>query len=116
MTMDFGGSDSEAYLTVTATPDKSAWQQVGVPWAYGKGEFDESHFPFLSKTRYPWAATITGAKIKQEQDAPSTARGPTEADLLPLLQRWTHQSMWDLMQRCWDMRQSAAMLLWMITQ
>ncbi|HRR76464.1 MAG TPA: DUF6055 domain-containing protein [Ruminococcus sp.] len=75
MTMNFVDSDSEAYLTVTATPDKSAWQQVGVPWAYGKGEFDESHFPFLSKARYPWAATITGAKIKQEQDAPSTARG-----------------------------------------
>ena len=68
MTMDFiSGSDETAYLTVTATPDSSAWQQIGVPWAYGTGEFDESNCPFLSKTRYPWAATITGAGIKQEQ-------------------------------------------------
>ncbi len=67
MNMDFGSNDSAAYLTVTATPDSSAWQQTGVPWAYGTGEFDETHAPFLGKTRYPWGATITGAGIKQSQ-------------------------------------------------
>ena len=67
VSMDFGDNDSEAYLVVTATPDSSTWQQIGVPWAYGKGEFDESNYPFLSKTRYPWGAVITGAGIKQVQ-------------------------------------------------
>lgn len=68
MTADFdSGRDAEAYLTVTATPDSSAWQKIGVPWAYGSGEFDESHYPFLSKTRYPWGAVITGAEMKHER-------------------------------------------------
>ena len=76
MTMDYNsGNDAAAYLTVTATPDSSSWQQIGVPWAYGTGEFDESHYPFLSKTRYPWAATITGAGIKQEQGNINTSIG-----------------------------------------
>ena len=36
MTVDFSSAtDEAAYLTVTATPDSSAWQQIGVPWAYG---------------------------------------------------------------------------------
>ena len=75
MTMDFGSSDSAAYLTVTATPDSSAWQQIGVPWAYSSGEFDETHYPFLSKTRYPWGADITGAEIMQSQDITRMAQG-----------------------------------------
>ncbi len=57
--------DSAAYLTVTATPDVDTIMQVGVPWAYGEGEFDENNYPFLSKTRYPYAVTIDGAEIKQ---------------------------------------------------
>lgn len=76
MTMDFSsGNDEAAYLTVTATPDSSAWQLIGVPWAYGTGEFDESNCPFLSKTRYPWAATIAGAGIKQVQDSTVSSGG-----------------------------------------
>lgn len=58
-------TDSAAYLTVTATPDVDTLMQVGVPWAYGEGEFDENNYPFLSKTRYPYAVTIDGAEIKQ---------------------------------------------------
>ncbi len=75
MDMDFGSNDSAAYLTVTATPDSSVWQQTGVPWAYGTGEFDEAHAPFLSKTRYPWGATITGAGIKQTQNDAAAVHG-----------------------------------------
>lgn len=63
--MTLEGSDAKAYLVVTATPDSDTWQQIGVPWAYGKGEFDEDHHPFLSKTRYPYAVTIKGAAIQQ---------------------------------------------------
>lgn len=59
--------DSAAYLTVTATPDKEVWQYIGVPWAYGTGEFDELHYPHLTKTRYPYAVTITGAEVMQSQ-------------------------------------------------
>ena len=81
MTMSFdSGRDSAAYLTVTATPDSSAWQQIGVPWAYGSGEFDETHSPFLGKTRYPWGATITGAAIKQSQDKSAASRGSRHAN------------------------------------
>lgn len=58
-------TDSAAYLTVTATPDVDTLMQVGVPWAYGEGEFDENNYPFLSKIRYPYAVTIDGAEIKQ---------------------------------------------------
>ncbi|MCM1007150.1 MAG: DUF6055 domain-containing protein [Ruminococcus flavefaciens] len=64
MTFD-SNTDSAAYLTVTATPDVDTLMQVGVPWAYSEGEFDENNYPFLSKTRYPYAVTIDGAEIKQ---------------------------------------------------
>ncbi len=76
MTMDFGENDAAAYLTVTATPDMDTIQQIGVPWAYGTGEFDEDHYPFLSKTRYPWAVTIDGADIKQTQDINTSGCSP----------------------------------------
>ena len=58
-------NDSAAYLTVTATPDSDTWVKCGVPWAYGEGEFDENNFPFLSKTRYPYAVTMTGADVQK---------------------------------------------------
>lgn len=61
-------TDSQAYLTVTATPDSDTWQFIGVPWAYGEGEFDENNYPHLSKTRYPYAVTINGAEIRQSQN------------------------------------------------
>lgn len=67
--------DSAAYLTVTATPDSDTWQKIGVPWAYGTGEFDENNYPHLGKTRYPYAVTINGAGIKQEQDSTAANRG-----------------------------------------
>lgn len=67
-------TDAEAYLTVTATPDSDTWQQIGVAWAYGEGEFDENNYPHLSKTRYPYGVTINGAEIKQSQDG-STVNG-----------------------------------------
>lgn len=68
-------TDSAAYLTVTATPDVDTLMQVGVPWAYGEGEFDENHYPFLSKTRYPYAVTIDGAEIKQSYNKGAAASG-----------------------------------------
>lgn len=68
-------SDAAAYLTVTATPDLDTLIQVGVPWAYGEGEFDENNYPFLSKNRYPYAVNITGAGIKQHQDTAAMAQG-----------------------------------------
>ncbi|MDD6279622.1 MAG: DUF6055 domain-containing protein [Oscillospiraceae bacterium] len=75
-TMSFDQSrDSAAYLTVTATPDSDTLMQVGVPWAYSEGEFDENNYPFLSKTRYPYAVTIEGAGIKQRQDNSAFAQG-----------------------------------------
>ena len=58
----------KAYLVVTATPDSDTWQQVGVPWAYGTGEFDENNYPFLGKTRYPYAVSIKGAQVQQKYD------------------------------------------------
>lgn len=64
----------KAYLVVTATPDSAAWQQVGVPWAYYTGEFDENNYPFLGKTRYPYAVKIEGAEVQQHLDT-STLRG-----------------------------------------
>lgn len=60
-------TDEAAYLTVTATPDTDTLMQVGVPWAYSEGEFDENNYPFLSKTRYPYAVIIDGAEIKQKR-------------------------------------------------
>ncbi|MBR6243697.1 MAG: hypothetical protein IKQ90_09425 [Ruminococcus sp.] len=76
MTASFdGGNDSAAYLVVTATPDPDTFQQNGVPWAYGEGEFDENNRPFLGKTRYPYAVTIKGAGIQQTQPTAATARG-----------------------------------------
>lgn len=62
-------SDVKAYLVVTATPDADTWQHNGVAWAYGEGAFDESHVPFLSKTRYPYAVEIKGASVQQKYDA-----------------------------------------------
>ncbi|MBQ8515577.1 MAG: hypothetical protein IJ496_09285 [Ruminococcus sp.] len=67
-TMAFDSAvDAAAYLTVTATPDTDTLIQVGVPWAYSEGEFDENNYPFLSKARYPYAVTIDGADLKQGQ-------------------------------------------------
>ncbi len=75
-TMAFdSNTDSAAYLTVTATPDIDTLIQVGVPWAYGEGEFDENNYPFLSKTRYPYAVTIDGAGIRQTQNNTGMAQG-----------------------------------------
>ncbi|MBQ4465408.1 MAG: hypothetical protein II916_05550, partial [Oscillospiraceae bacterium] len=68
MEMGMPKSALKAYLVVTATPDSDTWQQVGVPWAYGEGEFDENHVPFLSKTRYPYAVSIQGATVQQKYD------------------------------------------------
>ena len=68
-------TDSAAYLTVTATPDTDTLMQIGVPWAYSEGEFDENNYPFLSKTRYPYAVTINGAGIKQSRSSTASAQG-----------------------------------------
>lgn len=68
-------ADAEAYLTVTATPDTETLMQVGVPWAYNEGEFDEDHVPFLSKTRYPYAVTLDGAEIQQERISSAMLQG-----------------------------------------
>ncbi|MBR4627305.1 MAG: hypothetical protein IKO47_06355 [Ruminococcus sp.] len=64
-TMTFGGNDTAAYLTVTATPDSDTWQKYGVQYMFSEGEFDENHAPFLGKNRYPYGVTIEGADIKQ---------------------------------------------------
>lgn len=68
-------ADSAAYLTVTATPDSDTLMKVGVPYAYYDGEFDENNYPFLSKTRYPYAVTIDGAGIKQSQSTAAAGYG-----------------------------------------
>ena len=76
MTMDYNAAqDAAAYLTVTATPDTDTLMQVGVPWAYSTGEFDEDHVPFLSKTRYPYSVTITGAGIRQQRQSGNMQQG-----------------------------------------
>lgn len=76
VTADFNSAtDVSAYLTVTATPDLDTISQVGVPWAYGEGEFDENHYPFLGKTRYPYAVTIDGAGIMQSRQSSASAQG-----------------------------------------
>ena len=69
MSVTLTGSDVKAYLVVTATPDEDTWQHNGVAWAYGEGEFDENHAPFLSKTRYPYAVEIKGAAVQQKYDS-----------------------------------------------
>ncbi|MBR2283706.1 MAG: hypothetical protein IJ874_04705 [Ruminococcus sp.] len=74
-TISAGTDVRSAYLVVTATPDESAWQEIGVPWAYGTGEFDENNYPFLSKNRYPYAVTIDGASVLQTQISGATLRG-----------------------------------------
>ena len=66
MSAEMTKSDVKAYLVVTATPDEDTWQHNGVAWAYGEGEFDENHAPFLSKTRYPYAVEIEGASVQQK--------------------------------------------------
>ncbi len=63
------------FLVVTATPDSDTWQENGVPWAYGEGEFDETNRPFLGKTRYPYAVTIEGADIQQTANNTGMAQG-----------------------------------------
>lgn len=62
-------TDKAAYLTVTATPDSDTLMQIGVPWAYTASEFDETNYPFLNKTRYPYGVTIEGAGIKQQENS-----------------------------------------------
>lgn len=61
-------SDVAAYLVVTSTPDADTWQKNIVPWAYTEGDADESHVPFLSKTRYPYAIELQGASVQQKYD------------------------------------------------
>ena len=68
MSAELTSSDVRAYLVVTATPDEDTWQHNGVAWAYGEGEFDENHVPFLSKTRYPYAVEIEGASVQQKYE------------------------------------------------
>ncbi len=74
ISINAGIADS-VFLVVTATPDSDTWQENGVPWAYGEGEFDENNRPFLGKTRYPYAVTIEGAEIKQELNNTGMAQG-----------------------------------------
>lgn len=69
------GVADAVFLVVTATPDSDTWQENGVPWAYGEGEFDENHRPFLGKTRYPYAVTIDGADIQQDPLASAGGMG-----------------------------------------
>lgn len=75
MTMAWnGGSDSQAYLTVVATPDTDTYVQVGLP--YGPdSEFAETNYPFESKTRYPYAVTITGAEMQHTQNNTGASYG-----------------------------------------
>lgn len=79
MQMQVSSSDT-VYLTVTATPDLDSISQVGVPWAYGEGEFDENHYPFLGKTRYPYAVTIDGADIQQTRMTGAMLQGSYHAN------------------------------------
>lgn len=68
------GSDVQAYLTICATPDTDTYVKVGLP--YGEGsEFEERNYPFESKTRYPYAVTITGAEMQHQQSSGSMAQG-----------------------------------------
>lgn len=73
-------SPDKVYLTVTATPDTDTWQENGVPWAYGEGEFDENNRPFLGKTRYPYAVTIEGAEIQQTRLTGAMLQGSYHAN------------------------------------
>ncbi len=68
-------SDSAAYLVVTATPDKEVWQKIGVPWAYGEGEFDENNYPHLSKTRYPYGVKLENASTLESPDFAAGIKG-----------------------------------------
>ncbi|MBR1823034.1 MAG: hypothetical protein IJ779_02240, partial [Ruminococcus sp.] len=74
--MEFSASsDNAAYLVVTATPDTDTWQKIGVPWAYGEGEFDENNYPHLSKTRYPYAIRTENVKPAEQPDITAFAKG-----------------------------------------
>ncbi len=68
------GTDSQAYLTVCATPDTDTYVQVGLP--YGPdSEFAETNYPFSSKTRYPYAVTINGAEMQHQQNTSASGYG-----------------------------------------
>ncbi|MBQ9111545.1 MAG: hypothetical protein IJY06_09300 [Oscillospiraceae bacterium] len=68
------GSDVQAFLTVAATPDTNTYVQVGLP--YGPdSEFAETNYPFDSKTRYPYAVTLTGAEMQYEQTSGGASYG-----------------------------------------
>ncbi len=68
------GSDVQAFLTVAATPDTDTYVQVGLP--YGPdSEFAETNYPFDSKTRYPYAVTLTGAEMQYEQTSGGASYG-----------------------------------------
>ncbi|MBR7085586.1 MAG: hypothetical protein IKI37_10490, partial [Oscillospiraceae bacterium] len=69
------GVADAVFLVVTATPDSDTWQENGVPWAYGEGEFDETNRPFLGKTRYPYAVIIEGAEIQQTANSTGMSQG-----------------------------------------
>ncbi len=68
------GSDAQAYLTVVATPDTDTYVKVGLHFGDGS-EFEERNFPFDSKTRYPYAVTITGAEMQHRQNSGGMAQG-----------------------------------------
>lgn len=80
MTMAWNsGTDSQAYLTVVATPDTETYVQVGLP--YGPdSEFAETNYPFDSKTRYPYAITLTGAEMQQMQTSGAASYGSYHAN------------------------------------
>ena len=73
-------ADSAAYLTVTATPDSDTWHKVGVQYMLSQGEFDETNYPFLRKTRYPYGVTIEGAGIKQSLNNIDSSAGRIHAN------------------------------------
>lgn len=73
-------ADSAAYLTVTATPDSDTWHKVGVQYMLSQGEFDETNYPFLSKTRYPYGVTIEGAGIKHSLNTINPSAGRIHAN------------------------------------
>ncbi|MBQ8926837.1 MAG: hypothetical protein IJ055_01005 [Oscillospiraceae bacterium] len=76
MSMRFDAStDSAAYLTVTATPDSNTYVKSPVGWPYTESPYDEIHFPFENKTRYPYAVTIEGAGMQQTQPSAAASRG-----------------------------------------
>ena len=81
MTMTYdNATDSAAYLTVTATPDSFAYVKSPVGWAYTESPYDEIHYPFEDKTRYPYAVTIEGAGMQHTQGTAASGQGHYHAN------------------------------------